>query len=123
MQATIEANRQDYYEKTEKLIEYLTALFASMMDKIKNSKSSLNKNDSPKDQYITTMVPDNKKDPPLEVGHSTKIGCMWNLKYDISSPKFYKILIKTELKGNIALDLNNLYNHIKMCLNAVTRPR
>ena len=46
---------------------------------------------------------------------------MWTLKHDISSPKFYEILIKKELKGETALDLNNLFNHIKMCLNAVNR--
>ena len=93
-----------------------------MMENIKKSKSSLENNDFTKSQYPTTMVPDNKKDPPLKGGHSTKNGCMWNLKHDISSPKFYEILIKTELKGDISLELNNFYNHIKMCLNVLTRP-
>ena len=37
------------------------------------------------------------------------------------SPKLYELLIKTELKGDTAMDLNNFFNHIKMCLNAVTR--
>ena len=46
---------------------------------------------------------------------------MWTLKHEISSPRLYELLIKTELKGDTALDLNNLYNHIKMSLNAVTR--
>ena len=59
MQATIDANRQYYGEKTKKLTEYLTAMFASMMDKIKFSKYSLGKNDSPKSQYTTTVVPAN----------------------------------------------------------------
>ena len=53
----------------------------------------------------------------------TKIGGMWNLKYEIISPKFYEILIKTELKGDTALDIKNFYNHINTCLNAVTRLR
>ena len=44
---------------------------------------------------------------------------MWTLKHEISSPKFYEILIKTELKVDTALDLKNFYKHIKMCLNAV----
>ena len=48
---------------------------------------------------------------------------MWTLKHDISSPKFYEVLIKTELKGYTAMDIKNFFNHIKMCLNAVTRLR
>ena len=50
-----------------------------------------------------------------------KIGGMWTLKYEIRSPNFYELLIKTEIKGDTALDLNNFYNHIKICLNAITR--
>ena len=67
------------------------------------------------------MVPANNKSPPLEGGRSTKTGGMWTYKHEISSPKFYELLIKIELKGEIFLDLNNFYNHVKMCLNAVTR--
>ena len=69
------------------------------------------------------MISANKSDTPLEGGHSTEIGGMWTLKHDISSPKFYEILIKTELKVYTALDPNNFYKHIKMCLNAVPRLR
>ena len=46
---------------------------------------------------------------------------MWTLKHEISSPKFHELFIKIELKGETALDLNSFYNHITMCLNAVTR--
>ena len=67
------------------------------------------------------MVPENKKATPLEGGYSTKIGGMWNLKHEISSPNFYQILIKIELKCDTAMDLKNFYNHINMCLNAMTR--
>ena len=67
------------------------------------------------------MVPDKRRATLLDGGHSTIIGGMWNLKNEISSPKFYEIIIKAELKGDTALDLNNFYNHIKMCINAVTR--
>ena len=52
---------------------------------------------------------------------TTKIGGMWNLKHEISSPKFYELIIKTGLKGDTDLDIKNFYNHINMCLNAVTR--
>ena len=57
----------------------------------------------------------------LEGGHSTKIRGMWTLKHEISSPKFYELLIKTEIKGDTALDLKNFFNHIKISLNSVTR--
>ena len=57
----------------------------------------------------------------MDNGKSTKIGVMWTLKHEISSPKFYDLFVKTELKGVTDLDLKNFYNHIKMCFNAVTR--
>ena len=69
----IESNRQDSDEKTKKLTEDLTSMIASMMDHIKESISSPNKKDSPNSQDPTTVVPANKKAPPLEVGHSTKM--------------------------------------------------
>ena len=69
------------------------------------------------------MVPNNKKYQTLEGGTSTKIGGMWILKHDISARKLYELLVKIELKGYTALELNKLYNYIKICLNAVTRLR
>ena len=59
----------------------------------------------------------------MEGGHYTKIDGMWTLKHEISSPKFYELLIKTELKGDTALDINNFFYPIKMCFNSVTRLR
>ena len=109
------------YEKLTLLTENLQVLTASMMNHTNISKSS------PAHKYTSTppdpitMVPTNRQDPPLEGGNSTKIGGMWTLKHDISSPKLYELLIKTELKGETALDINNFFNHIKMCLHAVTR--
>ena len=91
------------------------------MDQTNNSKYLPTHNDAFTPTEPTTMFLTNKRDPPLEGGHSTKIGGMWTLKHDISSPKFYELLIKTELKGETDLDLKNFYNHIKMCLNAMTR--
>ena len=69
------------------------------------------------------MVPTNSRAPPLEGVHFTKIGGMWTLKHEIISPKFYEILINTQLKGDTDMDIKNLYNHINMYLNAVTRLR
>ena len=71
--------------------------------------------------YYDTVVPDNKKYPQLEGGNSMKIGDMWNIKHDISSPKLYELIINTYLKLDTVIDLNNFYNHIKICLNEVTR--
>ena len=90
------------------------------MDQIKISKSSPDKKYSTKDQDQTTLVPDTNKAPPLEGGNSKTIGGMWNLKHDISSPKFYEILIKIEIKGDTNMYLNNFYNHINICIHAVT---
>ena len=74
--------------------EYLTSMITSVMDQIKISKYSPDQKDSPKNQDPTTVSPANKRSPPLEGGYSTKISGMWNLKHDISSPKFYELLIK-----------------------------
>ena len=67
-----------------KLAEDLTEMITSMMDQIKITRSSPNQKDSPKAQDSTTMVPDNKRDPPMYSGNSTKNSGMWTLKHDIS---------------------------------------
>ena len=67
------------------------------------------------------MVPANKKALTLEGGHYTTIGGMWTVKHEISSTKLYELIIKTELKGDTDMNLKKFYNHLKMCLNAVTR--
>ena len=95
MRATIDANRQFFYEKMKNCTENLTEMIESMMDQIKISKYSPDKEYSPKVQYPTTVAKANKKYQPLEGGYSTKIGGMWNLKHGISSPKFYELLVKT----------------------------
>ena len=85
MKATIKANIQEYDEKMKNLTQYLKAIITSnitpMMYHINMSKYSTYQNDSPKAQDPTTVVPDNKRDPPLYSGHYTKIGGMWNLKH------------------------------------------
>ena len=94
--------------------------FAEITDHINTLKYSTTQKDSPKPPYPNTVVPDNRRFSPLEFGKSTEIGGTWNMKYEISSTRIYELLIKAQLKGDTAIDLNNLYNHIKMCLNAVT---
>ena len=121
MKSAIESNRQESDGKTKNLEEDLISMITSMMEQIKISKSSPEYKYLSKDQCPTTVVQVNKRDPPFQGGNSTKIGGIWNLKHDISSPKLYELLIKTEIKGDTAMELNNFYNHTKMCLNEMTR--
>ena len=79
----------------KKLIENLTEMITSMMDQIKISKSSPDQKYSPKYQNPTTVVLSNKRSPPLEGVQYKKIGGIWYLKHEISSQKFYELLIKT----------------------------
>ena len=57
----------------------------------------------------------------MDGGQSMKICGMWTLKHMIISTKFYELIINTELKVDTALDINNFYNHINMCLDVVNR--
>ena len=110
----MKANKQDSDDKMMQLIAF-------MMDQTNNYKSSPTQKDTSTPPYPTTMVPYNKRDTPLEGGHSIKINGMWALKHDISSPEFYDLLINTELKGDTAMDIKYFYKHIKTCLNGLTR--
>ena len=91
-----------------------------MIYQTNNTKFSPDQKDTSSTPDPTTMVPANSTNPTLDGGHSTKIGGIWTLKHEISSPKFYELLINTELKGDTVMYLKNFYNHIKMYLNAVT---
>ena len=75
--------------------ETLKVFTTFMMDQTNISKSSLTQKGTSTPPDPTTVVPTNKRAKPLEGGHSAKIGGMWTLKHEISSPKFYDILIKT----------------------------
>ena len=119
--------KQDTDEKMTKMSDDFKTMFSVLLDHINKSNqintmsSSPTQKDTSTTPDPTTVVPANRRATPLEGGHSTKIGGIWTLKHEIRSPKFYELLIKTELKGYTDLDINNFYNHIKMCLNAVTR--
>ena len=106
-------NKHEYY------LDEINTLLKQVL--VKNKNSLTDKMDPPKAQDTTTVVTANKKDQPLKGGNSRNIGGMWNLKYDIISPKLNELLIKIELKGETALYLKNFYNHIKMCLDGVAR--
>ena len=117
MQATVDDNKQDYGEK----MNNLTVMVKKIMDHIQISNSSSDNMDSPKAQGLITEVSANNKSPPLEGVNSAKIGGMWTLKHDITSPELYKLLIKIELIGDTDMDLKNFYNHINMCINVLNR--
>ena len=72
-----------------------------------------------KPQDFGTVVHTNRKVPLLQGRHYQKIRGMWNLKHEISSPKFYELFIKTKIKGDTDLYLNNFYNYTMMFLNEV----
>ena len=129
IEATIEANKQEddknhkeATENTKQIIETLNQVLAEM----KNNKNNVSKSSPAQKDTLTTSDPNttvqtNRRDPPLKGGISENIGGMWALKHEISSPRFYELLIRTELKRDTALYLKNFYNHFKMSLNAVTR--
>ena len=101
-------------KKQDSKIDKLTPMVKNIMDQIQISNSSRDNIHSPKAHDPTTSVLAIKRDPPLEgVNHKTN-GGMWTLKHETSSPKFYELLIKTEFKGETALELKKFYNHINM---------
>ena len=112
--------KQDYDKKMTKLSEDFKTMFSVISYQIEKSNqlntmsSSPTQKDTSTPPDLTTLVLATRRDPPLEGGNSTKIVGMWNLKHDISSPKLYELLIKTELKGDPALDIKIFYNHIKI---------
>ena len=96
MQATIETNKQEMkankQDSDEKMMQ-LTVKFETMLAVISNQFNNLASSPTQKDKLTpldpTPNVTDHRKAPPLEGGHSTKIGGMWTLKHNIRSPKFY----------------------------------
>ena len=108
----MKANKQDSGEKMMKLTEDVKAMLISSITSItyhiNTFKSFPTQKYSPKPPYPTTVVPSNRRDLPLGGGQSTKIGGMWTLKHEIISPKFYELLVKTELKGDTSVNLKNL---------------
>ena len=128
MQAIIEANKQemksnnqDSDDKMTNITEDFKSMLISITYHINTFKYLPTQKDSPNPPDPNNVVMANRRAPPLDSGRSTQISGMCTLKHEISSPKFYELLIKIELKGDTNLDLNNFYNHIKMCLNVVTR--
>ena len=80
-------------EKLTQIKEKLKVLTEFMMDQTNNSKLSPAQKDKLTPPEPTTVVPTKRRSPPLYGGNSNKIGGICNLKHEISSPKFYEILI------------------------------
>ena len=101
IQATIEDNKQETDEKKMKTDEKLTHITeklkvstAFMMNQTKILYFSPAQKDASTTPDPTTMVPANRRDPPLDGGNYTKCFGMWNLKHETITPKFYELLIK-----------------------------
>ena len=82
-------------EKLTKITEDLQKLTTCMMDQTNISKYSPAQKDTSTHPDPTTVVQTNRRAPTLEGRISDKIRGMWTLKHEISSPKFYELLIKT----------------------------
>ena len=115
--------KQEIKSEMKDIKENLKFFKTLIMDQSNIHKSSPTQKDELTPTDPTTVGPTNRRSPPLEGGNPTKIGGMLTLKNDIISPTCYELLIKIELKVDTALDIKDLFNHIKMCLNAVTRLR
>ena len=117
-------NQKETNEKLNETNEKLALILTAMkIDKNNIFISSPAQKDTSPPPEPTTTAQTNRRAPPLEGRISDKVGDMWTLKHEISSPRFYELLIKIELKGDTALDLKNFYNYVNMSLNAVTRIR
>ena len=69
----MKSNKQDYDDKMMKLAEYFKTILAAITDHINTLKSSPNQKDSTKSLEPTTVLPANRRDSPLDSGHSTKM--------------------------------------------------
>ena len=76
----------------------VAVLFALISNQINTLSSSTTQKDTLTPPDPNTVVLTNRRDLTLGGEHSTKTGGMWTLKDEISLPKFYEILINTELK-------------------------
>ena len=110
----MKSNKQDSDGKIMQFIETLKVLTAFMMDQTNISKFPPTQKDTSTPLDPTALIPGNKRSSPLEGKHSTKIRGMWTLKHEMSSPKFYELLIKTEIKVDTSLYFKNFSNQIKM---------
>ena len=93
-----------YYSKLDKQdskLDNIIEMIKNMMYHNQNSNYPPENMDSPYDLSPTTVFSYEKKALPLEGGNSNKNGYLWTLKHDISLPKFYVLLINTELNETL----------------------
>ena len=100
IEANIEANKQDvdkkHNEVTEsikQLTETLNKVLKGQPDQNNISKSSAAQKDTTTPPDPTTTVQTNRKASTLEGEISENIGGMWTLKHEISSPRFYELIV------------------------------
>ena len=75
-------------EKLTQITENLQVFTEFIMDQTNNYKFSPDQKDILTPPEPTTMVPSNRRDRPLDRGHSTKVGGMSALKHEITPHKF-----------------------------------
>ena len=107
----IDYNRQSsdekmkkYYSKLDKKdskLDNITTMINHTMYQNKNSNYPPDNMYSPLTQSPNTVFLVTNKALPLESGNSTKNIYLWTLKHEISSPKFYELIINTELKATL----------------------
>ena len=90
----IKAEMKDVKENIKDIKETHKCFATFMMDQTNISKSSPSQKDTSTPPDPITTVQTNRRAPSLEGGMSDKIGGMWTLKHEISSPRFYELLIK-----------------------------
>ena len=79
---------------TTLMMDQTNKLTTFMKDQTNISKYSPAQKDTATPPDPTTTVQTNRRAPPLEGEISENIGGMWTLKHEISSPRFYELLIK-----------------------------
>ena len=105
-------------KETDAKLDKIKKWTKTIMDKPDNSSPKKVKNNP---QDYTTVVHTNRKVSPLEGEQYKEIRGILTLKHDISSPKFYKIILKADLKWDSALDLKKFHNQVKIFLNTATK--
>ena len=82
----IKSNKKDSDDTMTKFTEESKAMLAEITYHINSLKSSPTQKYSPNPPDPSNVVPTYRRSPPLDGGHSTKVGGMWTQKHEISSP-------------------------------------
>ena len=76
------------FKNREQLEDFHSRILRLQQEIILCVETHQKKKNSPKAQDLTTVVPSNKRGPPLKGGHYTTVGGMWILKHETISKRF-----------------------------------